>query len=216
MTEQAAVLAIGFGLGLAGGLLCWRMLAPVFDAPLFARTNVRGVSVPVAVGVVIPVVVVAAAAVLVVVDAAGGLDVARGPLALTVAAATGFGMLGLLDDVAGDASSKGFAGHLRALRSGRLTTGAVKLFGGGAVAVLVASTTSTGHLARLLADAALIALSANLANLLDRAPGRVAKAGLVAARAHPRRRRRRRAAGRAGHRRGCGGRAARATTCASG
>lgn len=181
MSGQAGVLALGFGLGLAGGLACWRMLAPVFDAPLFARTNVRGAQVPVAVGVVIPVVVVASAAVLVVLDASGVLDVDRAALALGVAAATGFGLLGLLDDVAGDPSSRGFAGHLRALRSARLTTGAVKLFGGGAVAVLVASTTSTGHVARLLADAALIALSANLANLLDRAPGRVAKAGLVAA-----------------------------------
>ena len=179
--DGAVVLAFSFVLGVVGGLACWNMLAPAFAQPLFERTNVRGATVPVAVGVVLPVVLVAAAAVLVLVESTGALEVRIDALAITVAGATGFGLLGLLDDLAGDASSRGFTGHLRALRSGRLTTGAVKLFGGAAVAVLVASTTSVDDPARLLADAALIALSANLANLLDRAPGRVGKASLLAA-----------------------------------
>ena len=37
-----------------------------------------------------------------------------------------------------------------------------------------------GERRRLLADAALVALAANLGNLLDRAPGRTIKVGLVA------------------------------------
>lgn len=156
-------------------------MAETFAKPLFLRTNVRGADVPVAVGVLLPVVSVAAAAVLVVAESADWLEVPVGALLTAVLAAAGFGLLGLLDDLAGDGSSRGFGGHLRALRSGQLTTGAVKLFGGGAVAVLVASTVSDQRPARLLADAALIALAANLANLLDRAPGRVAKASLLAA-----------------------------------
>ncbi len=181
MTDEAVVLAVSAALGFGGGVVGWKMLAPAFDQPLFARTNVRGVAVPVAVGVVLPIVLLAGACLLVLAESADLLDVPTGPLLTTVLGVTGFGLLGLLDDLAGDASSRGFGGHLRALRAGTLTTGAVKLFGGGALAVLVASTVSDQHLARLLADAALIALSANLANLLDRAPGRVAKAGLVAA-----------------------------------
>jgi UDP-GlcNAc:undecaprenyl-phosphate/decaprenyl-phosphate GlcNAc-1-phosphate transferase len=137
--------------------------------------------VPVAVGVVLPVVLVAAAAVLLLLDRFEWVTLDDGALRTSVAAATGFGLLGLLDDLGGDASSKGFAGHLRALAGGRLTTGAVKLFGGGAVAVLVASAGSDERPGRLLADAALIALAANLANLFDRAPGRVAKVALLAA-----------------------------------
>lgn len=174
-------LIVAAALGVVGGALAWSMLRATFAAPIFGRTNVRGVDVPVAVGVILPVVLVAAAALLVLGDRLDWVDLHDGALRTAVAAATGFGLLGLLDDLAGDASSKGFAGHLRALGQRRLTTGAVKLFGGGAVAVLVASAGSDERPGRLLADAALIALAANLANLLDRAPGRVAKAALLAA-----------------------------------
>lgn len=168
-------------LGLVGGALAWSMLRETFAAPLFQRTNFRGSDVPVGVGVVLPVVLVAAAALLVLADRLEWAEVHDGALRTTVATATGFGLLGLLDDLAGDATAKGFAGHLRALAGRRLTTGAVKLFGGGAVAVLVSSAGSDERPGRLLADAALIALAANLANLLDRAPGRAAKVVLLAA-----------------------------------
>lgn len=168
-------------LGAAGAAVGWSMLRDTFAAPLFLRTNVRGAQVPVAVGVLLPIVLVAAAAVLVLADTAGWLELGETALRTTVLGAAGFGLLGLLDDLGGDGSSRGFGGHLRALAERRLTTGAVKLFGGGAVALLVASAASDERPARLLADAALIALAANLANLLDRAPGRVAKAALLAA-----------------------------------
>lgn len=174
------VLILAVVLGASGGAAAWLLGRHTFDAAVFARTNVRGDDVPVAVGVLLPIVLVVVAAVLVLAEAADLVTLAGGPLLTTVLAASGFGLLGLLDDLGGDGSSRGFAGHLRALLRGQLTTGAVKLFGGGAVAVIVASTMSDERPARLLADAALIALSANLANLLDRAPGRVTKAGLSA------------------------------------
>lgn len=179
--EALGVLILAAALGLAGGVLGWRGMRETFAKPLFARTNVRGEQVPVAVGVLLPITLLAAAAVLVVLDAADVVTLARGSLLTTVLAAAGFGLLGLLDDLAGDGTARGFAGHLRSLARGELTTGAAKLFGGGALAVVVASTVSGDAPGRLLADAALIALSANLANLFDRAPGRVAKVGLVAA-----------------------------------
>jgi UDP-GlcNAc:undecaprenyl-phosphate GlcNAc-1-phosphate transferase len=177
----AGTLIAAAALGLAGGGAGWWLLRDTFAKPLFSRTNVRGAEVPVAVGVLLPIVLVAAASLLVLGDSAAWFEIPRPPLLTTVLAATGFGLLGLLDDLAGDGGSRGFGGHLRALGGRHLTTGAVKLFGGGAVAVLVASTVSDERPARLLADAALIALAANLANLLDRAPGRVAKAALIAA-----------------------------------
>lgn len=179
--RPVALLTAAAVLGVVGGALGWRLSRDTFAAPVFARTNVRGVPVPVAAGVLFPVVLVAAASVLVLAEAADWWTVPVGPLLTAVLAATGFGLLGLLDDLAGDATSRGFGGHLRALARGHLTTGAVKLFGGAAVAVLVVATTSGDRPGRLLVDAALVALAANLANLLDRAPGRVTKAALVAA-----------------------------------
>ncbi|MCW3060763.1 MAG: glycosyl transferase family 4 [Capsulimonas sp.] len=84
----------------------------------------------------------------------------------------GFGILGMYDDLAGDRSVGGFRGHFRALAQGRLTTGAVKALGGGAVALGAGWLIGNGDLWRFALAAALIALSANSLNLLDLRPGR--------------------------------------------
>jgi UDP-N-acetylmuramyl pentapeptide phosphotransferase/UDP-N-acetylglucosamine-1-phosphate transferase len=52
---------------------------------------------------------------------------------------------------------------------------------GPAVAILVVAPVADDSAARLLLDGAVVALAANLANLFDRAPGRVAKVSLAAA-----------------------------------
>jgi UDP-N-acetylmuramyl pentapeptide phosphotransferase/UDP-N-acetylglucosamine-1-phosphate transferase len=106
-----------------------------------------------------------------------GLNPAR-PLVLF--AAFGFGLLGFMDDVLGN-EDRGFRGHVRALAHGRLTTGMLKLIGGAAIALVLAASPGgfvTGQ--RLVSDALLIALAANLGNLLDRAPGRALKCTLLA------------------------------------
>ncbi len=65
-----------------------------------------------------------------VLGASAGALVAGPSAALApVVAAAGAGGLGLYDDLAGDSSSKGLAGHLGALAHGELTTGAVKILG---------------------------------------------------------------------------------------
>ena len=108
---------------------------------------------------------------------APGRNIAR-PLVLF--ACLGFGLLGLIDDLLGTEGDRGFRGHLQALSQGRVTTGVIKIFGGAAVALVLAANVSFVSGRRLLADAVLIALAANLANLLDRAPGRAIKVGLLA------------------------------------
>ena len=90
----------------------------------------------------------------------------------------GFGLVGLLDDVVGSHGARGFRGHLRALRSGQLTSGGLKLVLGVAIAV-IATLTTEGVGIQLL-RVIVIAGSANVANLLDLAPARAAKGGLVA------------------------------------
>jgi UDP-GlcNAc:undecaprenyl-phosphate/decaprenyl-phosphate GlcNAc-1-phosphate transferase len=173
------IVVLAAALAAAAAALLWRALAPTFALPLFQRRNYRDLEVPTAVGVVIPIAVLAVEAVITVVDAIGvDVDAATiGGRRLAVLAAVGFSLLGLLDDVGGTGESGGFRGHLRAVGRGRLTTGAVKLFGGAALAIVVVAAGTEGRsLGRLVADAALVALAANLANLLDRAPGRVTKA----------------------------------------
>jgi UDP-N-acetylmuramyl pentapeptide phosphotransferase/UDP-N-acetylglucosamine-1-phosphate transferase len=92
----------------------------------------------------------------------------------------GFGLLGMIDDLLGDGRARGFRGHVSALLHGEITTGFLKLFGGAGVAVVLVATPGFASGRRILVDAVLIALAANLANLLDRAPGRTLKAAAVA------------------------------------
>jgi UDP-GlcNAc:undecaprenyl-phosphate/decaprenyl-phosphate GlcNAc-1-phosphate transferase len=171
-----------FLVGIVAAAVLWVLVAGAFAAPVFRRENFRGRALPTAVGIVVALVVVATDAVVAVVAAAGAEPDAAAvdSLRLTTFAALGFGLLGLLDDLGGTGESGGFAAHLRALAAGRLTTGALKLFGGAAVAVVVVATREPDAVGRLLADAALVALAANLANLFDRAPGRTIKVTLVA------------------------------------
>ena len=169
--------------GYLAARLTWLAVRPVFALPALARPNYRGRTLPTATGIVLPL-----AAVLVEGGRAvvGSFGVGDGPATsfariLVLLAALGFAVLGLVDDLAGDVSGdRGFRGHLRALAEGRVTTGALKLLGGGLVALLVVAPIVGEAPGRLVADAALVALCANLANLLDRAPGRTVKVGVGA------------------------------------
>jgi len=173
---------VAFVAGIAAAVLGWRALAPAFAAEVFTRENFRQRTLPTAVGVVVALVVVAGAAVVAVADAAGWDPDAAipGGLGCAVTVAVGFALLGLLDDLGGVGQSGGFKGHLAELAHGRLTTGGAKLFGGAALGIVAAAPLAGDDVVRLLADGALIALAANLANLFDRRPGRVVKVGLLA------------------------------------
>lgn len=167
--------------GLLSGRLLWVLLRPTFAAqPALVRENHRGRPVVTGAGVVLPMALALVEAGRLVAASAGVGDRAgsTGRLAVMVAA-TGLGLVGAFDDLAGGGDRRGFRGHLGALAGGRLTTGAAKLLVGAAVAVVAVGPMSGGGTARLVADAALVALAANLANLLDRAPGRTTKVSLA-------------------------------------
>jgi UDP-N-acetylmuramyl pentapeptide phosphotransferase/UDP-N-acetylglucosamine-1-phosphate transferase len=177
---------IVLGALVAGALVAaaaWPAMRPTFLVDVFRRRNYRDLELPTGAGIVVPIAVLVVEAATTIGDALG-LDVDADTIAgrrLALLAAVGFSLLGLLDDLAGVGESAGFRGHLRAVLRGRLTTGAVKLFGGAALAVVVVAAGTEGRsLGRLVADAALVALAANLANLLDRAPGRVTKSTAAA------------------------------------
>ena len=172
MTLVLAALA-----GLLSGRLVWFLLRPTFGHEVFQRENFRGRSLPTAVGVVMPVALVLVEGGRALLGGHAELTTSR---ALVVLAVVGFGLLGLVDDLGGVGEATGFRGHLVALGRGRLTTGGLKLAGGAAVALLVCGPVDGGRTSMLVADAALVALAANLGNLLDRRPGRVIKVGAVA------------------------------------
>jgi UDP-N-acetylmuramyl pentapeptide phosphotransferase/UDP-N-acetylglucosamine-1-phosphate transferase len=172
--------------GLVVGVLAVRLLvATALDllrTPALERPNHRGRLIPTAAG---------ALAVLAVVLVEGGRslfgafgvghDTTTTARLAVLLACVGFGLLGFVDDVAGEPSTSGFRGHLGALRRGEVTTGVVKIAGGALLAVvLVTIDHGAASGLRIVADAALVALAANLVNLFDRAPGRALKVGLVA------------------------------------
>jgi UDP-N-acetylmuramyl pentapeptide phosphotransferase/UDP-N-acetylglucosamine-1-phosphate transferase len=168
------------------GLLATRLLRittrSLLAAPSLQRENYRGAMLPTAAGLLIVLAVLFVEAGRAVVGAIGigadpGLDV---PRSLVLFAVIGFGMLGFLDDVLGGDDARGFRGHVGEAMRGRLTTGFAKLAGGGALAVVLVASPGFVTGRRLVTDAVLIALCANLGNLLDRAPGRVIKVSLVA------------------------------------
>jgi UDP-N-acetylmuramyl pentapeptide phosphotransferase/UDP-N-acetylglucosamine-1-phosphate transferase len=94
-----------------------------------------------------------------------------------VVAGLAFLILGLADDLIEDAGSRGFRGHLRALAAGKLTGGGIKLLGGVLAALVVASLAAPERRTAWLLPlgAAVVASTANVANLLDLRPGRCTK-----------------------------------------
>ncbi|HET9443906.1 MAG TPA: hypothetical protein VFO65_11320 [Acidimicrobiales bacterium] len=168
--------------GFLAARLGWVMLRPMFASEALARQNFRGRMVPTGAGLVLAVAGLAVEGGRVVAGAAAGREPLIGGARLgMLVLVVGLALLGLVDDLVGGPGDRGFRGHVRAMLRGQLTTGGLKLVGGGLVALLaVAATRPDANVAYLLADAALVALAANLANLFDRAPGRTIKVGAVA------------------------------------
>jgi hypothetical protein len=114
--------------------------------------------------------------------------VAGGSSGSAVVAGLGAAALGALDDLGGDSFSKGLRGHLAAACRGEVTTGAVKIVGlltTGWVSALMIDRSrerhSPGGRMGTLVGGAVIAGSANVANLLDLRPGRTLKVVLLCA-----------------------------------
>ncbi|MGW1886399.1 hypothetical protein [Streptomyces sp. NPDC001970] len=122
------------------------------------RTNYAGRTVDLCAG---PAVVAGAAA--------GAVAAGVPRVAVAVLAA---GACGAYDDAAGD-DRRGLRAHLRALRQGEVTSGAVKLFGIGAAGLLAGALMKERAVDKALAGV-VIAGCAHFVNLVDVRPGRAA------------------------------------------
>lgn len=175
MTVIAAIVA-----GYVATVLLLATTTAFLANPALERENYRGHRLPTAVGILLVAAVVAVDGGRTVLSLVGLGDTASAAdRVLLLAAVVMFGFLGAVDDLLGDAGDRGLRGHLRAALAGRVTTGFVKLGGGIAVSLVLAGAIDGDRPGRVVLDGALIALAANLGNLLDRAPGRTAKWGLV-------------------------------------
>ncbi len=166
----AGAAAVRAGLAVAGALDASPVATP------WRRTNHAGRPVSLLGG---PVVAAAATAGALLGAPAGS----RGAAAVAGAVS---GLVGGYDDLVGarpeQARDKGLAGHLRALRAGRVSAGVVKVAGiGGAAAVAAVLTRHGRGLPDAVLTTGLVAGTANLVNLLDLRPGRAAKAVTLAA-----------------------------------
>ena len=188
-----ADLATGVALAIAGGWLVplagMSLLVPALRDSRLKVANYRGAEVFLGLGLVwvfwvagVRIFGPAGATSFVVID--GGISSAAGAVAVAAAALTVTWALlfGLIDDVFGTSGDKGFKGHFTSLARGRLSTGALKAFGIGLVALAAGAQIASRrellgveYAVVLICSAAMIALCANLVNLLDLRPGRAIK-----------------------------------------
>ena len=145
--------------------------------PRLLRKNHAGRLVPAVLGVALVVAVVIATAV---VAGVAGVAYELGRAVIWAMAASAIlGVAGLLDDLS-EGTARGFREHLGTLlRTGRVTTGIVKLAAGIAAGTALAVLMGGGPV-RVAAAAVLMAVSANVWNAFDVVPGRALKLAILA------------------------------------
>jgi len=147
------------------------------DAGL-VRENYRGALLAFPLGAVLATAALVALAPLAFLDDRADLDLLEPDLRRWLPYLLGIAFLGFLDDSLGRgeavATPRGWRGHWAALRSGSLSTGAIKAIGALALAAYVVSGRGLEDW-RYLADVLLLILATNLFNLLDLRPGRAEK-----------------------------------------
>jgi hypothetical protein len=169
---------VGFPIAVAVALLVLPAgVRGLLDAGL-VRENYRGAELAFPLGAVLATAALVALAPLAFLDDRADLDLLDPDLRRWLPYVIGVAFLGFLDDSLGRGEAgdtpRGWRGHARALRAGRLSTGAIKALGALALAAYVVSGLGLESW-RYLADVALLILATNVFNLLDLRPGRAEK-----------------------------------------
>jgi UDP-N-acetylmuramyl pentapeptide phosphotransferase/UDP-N-acetylglucosamine-1-phosphate transferase len=155
------------------GLVVWLVLLPALLFFLLTRIhlirpNFRGRKIPTAFGLILPLWGIAAFLCLQPYIHEWRMNLP--PWMITI---LGFAVIGFMDDALGDRKSTGLKGHVHVfIKSRRITTGLFKAISGILLALLISIFCFHHGWIDLLLNAILIALSANMINLLDLRPGR--------------------------------------------
>ncbi|MBL0387518.1 hypothetical protein JJB07_12805 [Tumebacillus sp. ITR2] len=162
-----------------GYLLTNQLMEPLkkaFVAAGFVRSNYRGQHIPVGLGVSLWGGVFGTMALLLMVGDVFHMSwLQQKDLLAILTVSTGFLVIGLLDDLAGNRDTTGLIGHIRRwLTQGEVTTGFLKAVFGLLLGFLGAYLSGAEGW-RLLLGGLTVALSANSMNLLDLRPGRACK-----------------------------------------
>lgn len=176
---QALAVLVG---ALAGFVVAGIWIRPAIEKSPdgLLRTNVRGARVPAVLGLPLSIGAIAGAGVVYLIERTTSLTITSTSVVMAVIVVAGVSALaGYADDRRGDEPARGFGGHLKAGLSGKVTGGLVKIAGVGLAGLAAAALMGGGWF--LVECTVLVGLTANLINLLDRAPGRAAKAGFLIA-----------------------------------
>lgn len=163
---------VGLGAGCIIELLLLYLLMPLLTTVGAVRKNYLGVDIPVSVGISIPMSLIIAFCIY---KLLGWYDASYHIFLLGTMTIC---FLGFIDDMLGQRDTLGFKGHFGQLLRGKLTTGGLKALGGGAIAFFLALFLSPIWYDVLL-NTFIIALFANMLNLLDLRPGRAGKGFLI-------------------------------------
>jgi UDP-GlcNAc:undecaprenyl-phosphate/decaprenyl-phosphate GlcNAc-1-phosphate transferase len=170
---------IGLPLSFALGLLIVPAGIRGLAGAGLVRENYRGLRLAFPLGAILATTALVALAPLAFLDDRADVNLLDADLQRWITYLLGVAFLGFLDDSLGRGGAlhapRGWRGHARALREGRLSTGAIKAIGALALAAYVVSGRGL-HDFEYLADVALLLLTTNLFNLLDLRPGRTEKA----------------------------------------
>src|SRR3954453_8940008 len=169
---------VGFPLAIAISLFLVPAGARGLRDAALVRENYRGDLLAFPLGAVLATAALVALAPLAFLNDRADLDLLDPELRRWLPYLLGIAFLGFLDDALGRGAvtdtPRGWRGHGRALREGRLSTGAIKALGALALAAYVVSGRGLESW-RYIADVALLILATNLLNLLDLRPGRAEK-----------------------------------------
>lgn len=178
MSDVAGPAMAGFAVGLAVAVVITRMRL-ASSPPALMRINIDGKKVPAVLGDPVVVGSLVALGALTSIAALGWEDADTGRVGVAAALIVAvMWIAGRIDDLRGDEVARGFRGHIKAALGGRITGGFIKIVAGGISGVVAGAVVAEGL--DVLLVGSVIALAANLFNLLDRAPGRAAKLWLVA------------------------------------
>lgn len=158
---------------LAEGLILHYLL-PLLRESAATRKNYQGVDIPVGVGISFPLALLLAYIIVFLFAPLYEQPLNQEVYFLFLMGLFAICLLGFADDMLGQRDTLGFKGHLTALLRGKMTTGGLKAAGGALIALFWALFLAAGW-PEIIVNTLLIALFANMLNLLDLRPGRAVK-----------------------------------------